>query len=624
MTLQRVLATIRGRLILVLLSALVGVVAGVGMAMMTPPSYASTATILLRWIGTDADLAISDNMRVLRERAPTYALLVKQPSVLNEAIESSGLELTASELAGQVNGAVPLDSQTIEVNVRSASPEQAATLANASAEALVHRVQQEEQGSAEVDAVVAVHAVTPVLAVAPQKSIYGAVGALLGVLVGMLTAMVMSAKFDHRRPRRGLLVLSEATRARKLGLDHLAWVMMVVATIPWRAKSFYEGGADPVVVVKAGISLLALGISILAYRRASHHHPVPAVPVLVLAAYLAVTMVGGLANGDLSPALVVTTRMVLLIATMTLLVASYGVHQTTRSLVHVLALVAVVGALSGLSTFTGRLRGEIPPLHPNGLAFIAAVVGIWLVAKVLAGRDSLWGLYALLACLGVIFLTGSRGTLVAFALTVVVMSLKATRLRIRTVMIVVMTAPIAIYLVLGTGFLQTVFLRGSTEEVSTLSNRTVAWESALNLDRNLWQTWFGQGLAQKKIDVPGQWWDTQILDSSWISALVQGGNLGVVLISTLVIMSLGYAVFSPRSNGAGWLGLVVLTTVGGILESGLIDGSVRFIVFFVAALGAFGGRAEIFWNRGVVRGDAAPEVAAEQLPAPTSPTAQLP
>ena len=79
----------------------------------------------------------------------------------------------------------------------------------------------------------------------------------------------------------------------------------------------------------------------------------------------------------------------------------------------------------------------------------------------------------------------------------------------------------------GTTLIASVFTRGGSEDLSNLSNRTIAWEAAGDMDRDGWQRWFGQGLAQKEISVPGQWWDTQMLDSTWVSALVQGGYLGL-------------------------------------------------------------------------------------------------
>jgi hypothetical protein len=172
------------------------------------------------------------------------------------------------------------------------------------------------------------------------------------------------------------------------------------------------------------------------------------------------------------------------------------------------------------------------------------------------------------------------------------MCFRITALKKRTFLLIALSLPGVAYLALGTDVLSSVLLRGGGQQVATLSNRTIAWEAAFNLNRDVWQTWFGQGLAQKKINVPGQYWETQLLDSSWISALVQGGYLGAGLVIVLGIATLGYAAFSSRAKGAAWLGLAVLTTLGGFLESGLFDGSLQFMVFFVTALGAFGSHVQ--------------------------------
>ncbi|NHB84220.1 hypothetical protein G7085_05165 [Tessaracoccus sp. HDW20] len=170
------------------------------------------------------------------------------------------------------------------------------------------------------------------------------------------------------------------------------------------------------------------------------------------------------------------------------------------------------------------------------------------------------------------------------------MLLRVTALRVRTIALAALALPLLTLVALGTDLLSSVFTRGGTESVSGFSNRSIAWEAAANLDRDGWGTWFGQGLAQKEISVPGQWWDTQMLDSSWVSALVQGGYLGVAIVALLTLMVLVRALFAPRSMGPVWLGLALYLAVGGFLESGLFDGTVQFMVFLVVSLTVFGAR----------------------------------
>ncbi len=593
MKLGRVVDAVRGRWLLVLLLALLGIVTGAGMALATPASYVSTATVLLRWVGPDADQAITDNIRYLSTRAPTYSLLVERASVLSEAIEKSGVESTVAELAKTTESAVPLNSQTIQIRSRSHVPDNAMRLANATAEALVREVALEEQGTTaaktNVDAVVAVRGEQPSSADTPKSTMYVAVGALFGVALALLTAITLDLVAAGERPRRSLKPPPLRSPTRQFGLGHLAWASMIAATIPWRSNTFYESGADPVVIAKATISILALAISVWAYKHAAQHHPLPATPILLLSSYLAVTVIGGLANWDITAALVVMIRVLILMITIVLLVAAYGPHCAARSFIQMLAVLALLSTISGVLTFTGRLGGL---LHPNALAFATAAVGIWLFSRVLAGEDHVWEFFALALCLTIVLFTGSRSSLAAFSVAALAMTFRITALRMRTLLVLALGLPIITYVIAGTDLIRSVFMRGGSGQVATLSNRTIAWDAALNLQRDFWQTWFGQGLAQKKIEVPGQLWDTQLLDSSWISALIQGGNLGAILALSLGLATLFYAAFAPRSQGAVWLGLALMATLTGVLESGLLDGSLLFMVFWVASLGGFDGHLD--------------------------------
>jgi len=597
-TLGGVLAALRVRWLIVVLATILGAIGGTTVALTTPKTYVATATVLLRWIGPDSDLAEPTNMRYVTSRTHTYSLLFERAAVLQDAIDRSGLDLTVGELRNRVDAESPPDSQVIRIQASSDNPVEAAMLANAAAEAVAAEVSREEVNGpfepGNIDAVVAVEAVPPKTAATPRVAMLVAVGTTIGLLVGVIAALVLAYVASRDQPRVPLEIPTAPPTNRRLTAAHMVWVLLIAATIPWRTDTFYEGGADPVVLAKAAISLAGLGLSIWVFHRTPHRHPVPAAPVLMLTAYLIVTVIGGLANQDLAAASVVAVRVAILMGALCLVAAAFGPLYLMRALVHVLGVMIILAVLTGLASFSGRLGGLFPPLKPNALAFVTAVVCIWLLAKVLAGQDSAWELFAIGGCLVIVLLTGSRTGLAALVFSLIAMSFRTTALRTRTFLVMALALPGLAYLAMGTDILSSVFLRGGGGQVATLSNRTIAWEAAFNLNRDVWQTWFGQGLAQKKISVPGQWWDTQLLDSSWISALVQGGILGVVLVVLLGVTTVGYAAFSSRSKGAVWLGLAVLTTLGGFLESGLFDGSIQFMVFFVTALGAFGGHIEAF------------------------------
>ena len=521
-------------------------------------------------------------------------MFVQRPSLLDDAIHRSGIDVTVEELGDQVDAVVPLDSHTVRVQVRRDSAAEAMALTNATADALVRELTQDSPTSPadvdKVDAVVAVRAELPSSNDTPRMSLHLAAGSFFGMITGVLATFMGAVTFT-----RGRMMVRSSTvgSTRVMGARHLAWTAMVAATIPWRTNTFYESGADPVVLAKAAISFLALGISFWAYRRAPRRHFVPATPLLLLSAYFATTLIGGLANDTLMPSVVVTVRVFILMAAITFLVIAHGHREATHSFMQVLGLTAVLGAVSGLPSFTGRLGGSFPPLNPNALAFIAAAVAIWLMAGVLAGRDSSWGLLAVIGCFVIVFLTGSRSAMAALCVAILLMFFRITALRRVSVAVAAISLPIVTYLLVGTELLTSLVGRGGAGQVSTLSNRTIAWEAALGLERDGWQTWFGQGLTQKKIPVPGQWWDTQLLDSSWISAVVQAGYLGFGVVLLLGALTVFRTAFSPRHEGAAWCGLAVMTVLIGLLESGLFDSSVLFMVFLLASLSGFSGRTGI-------------------------------
>ena len=579
MTLADVLHAIRTRWIWLVLAVVIGAASAVGLALATPKTYVATATIALRWIGPDPGVAELANVRYLSREAQTVALLVDRPDVLERADSHLDAAIGSAAIAGRVEATVPVDAQLVRVAASAERPGEAAELANAVAGTMVSTAANGAV-SANVDTTLAVEASSPAAPIAPRRSLYLAAGAAVGMIVGV------AAVLAGRSPR-GVRINGGDARIARLRPIHLVWALLVAAVIPWRTGSFYEGALDPVVLAKAGLSVLAVVASLAIAARADPRVAVAAQPVLLLSLYLVVTVLGGIANGTTASAVIVAVRMSLLMAAICLLAVAHPPLELVRSLVHVLAVLMTVGALSGLPSYSGRLRGVVPVLHPNLLAMLASIVAIWLVAKVFTSRESGWELLALGACVAIVVLTGSRTSLAALGMVVAARLLRMTSVRMRTVALAAVAVPLLTFAALGTDVLRSLVQRGADEDLSNLSNRTIAWRAAVSLDRDGWQTWLGQGLAQKTVRVPGQWWDTQMLDSSWMSALVQGGYLGLTIVVFLTLATLLRALFAPRSDGPLWLGLVLYLALRGFLESGLFDGNVSFMLFLIAALGAF-------------------------------------
>lgn len=373
---------------------------------------------------------------------------------------------------------------------------------------------------------------------------------------------------------------------RRVGGQHVVWLLLIAATIPWRKDVYFDGGLDSVVIAKAGISILALLLAAHLAGGARAMSRVPAPPVLMLLLYLSVTVIGGLADGGAVASSIVAVRVALLSVAICFLFHRYAAEQVIGSLVGVMGTLVVAASVSGLpSAASGRLAGTLPPMNPNELGFMASVCFLWLYAKLLRASESRLDLGLAAGAVVVVLLTGSRSSLAALCVAVVVMTLRATAMTPRSIGAAALMAPLVGYVALGTDVLSSVFLRGGERGITTLSNRTVAWDAALTSDRDPWDTWFGAGLATKKIAVPGQWWNVQLLDSSYISAIVQGGLIGASIVALILATTLVRSAMAARPSGALWLGLTVYLAGRAVLESGLFDSTSAFMVLMVTMLG---------------------------------------
>ena len=164
------------------------------------------------------------------------------------------------------------------------------------------------------------------------------------------------------------------------------------------------------------------------------------------------------------------------------------------------------------------------------------------------------------------------------------MVVQARRFSVPAFLAMVAAVPAAMYAVLATSAVTDMLLRGGSQNVTTLSSRTIAWQAALTMDTSTYQRWFGGGLTLKHIPVSGQYWQTQLLDSSWVSGLVQTGILGLVVIGLWVLTTSVAALRTPRPWRPLWLGLLVFIVLRSLLESGLFDASTSFIVFALVSL----------------------------------------
>jgi hypothetical protein len=366
-------------------------------------------------------------------------------------------------------------------------------------------------------------------------------------------------------------------------------LLLVASTVGWRRGEYFSGSIDPVVAGKGLLSLLALA-GAFALAQAGPRNRLGTGSVWVLAVLLGSSVMGALTHGTLLAGSLVAVRIVILAATVFFLLRATTVLAFFSALSWACGTVGLVAAVTGLPTLaaTGRLAGGVPMLSPNELALLAGIVVAFVAWRTVLGEPGWRPTAAALLALAVIWETGSRTGLLMLMLGILVMGLHLRRARVGLVVSGLLLAGLGVLALVSTSA-ATGFAERDGAGTSTLQSRFIAWRAAPSWSASAWQHVFGGGLSVKIIPVQGQYWDTQPLDSSWVSALVQTGALGLLVGAGWVLWALRGAWRAPRELRALFLGLLVYVVGRSVLESGLFDATPAFLAFFAVSLLCEGG-----------------------------------
>lgn len=369
-------------------------------------------------------------------------------------------------------------------------------------------------------------------------------------------------------------------------LPWLIWALLIVSLVAWRKGVYFSGGVDPIVIAKAAVGGVALLLAYAALPDAAQRARLGARTPLIVLAYVVLSLLGAWAGESLFASAVLAVRVLMVLATVCLLVVSFPAAVLLRSMLTSMGVLGVVIGLTGLGSFAadGRLSGGVPPLAPNQLALLYTAPLLGLVWQLLHRTATAWHIMGVVVLAALTWMTGSRTGMLALALACLVVIVTAPRLKAGVIVVTVMSIPALFFVAAFTPILATYFGRGGAKNLTTLNSRTIAWEAAFSAGNDFWNKWFGSGMAVKTISVTGTYWDTQVLDSTWVSVFVQGGIVGITLLalwSVCTLISAGSVRIEHRSL---WLALVIMVLIRSAVETGLFDSYVLFVAMLLPAL----------------------------------------
>ena len=183
---------------------------------------------------------------------------------------------------------------------------------------------------------------------------------------------------------------------------------------------------------------------------------------------------------------------------------------------------------------------------------LCGVPAIALAHNLLRGKGTFVQVGLLGVLLGVVLATESRTALLGLALAAAVIVLTLRRMRRSVAVGLLALGTVILPALLYTPALMNMVMRPGSASLLTLNSRTLAWETVLDTSARTWERWVGGGLSIKTVAVEGQYWDSQVLDSSWISALAQAGVLGTLVLAVWAFSLLSRSLRrAPDSYSAG-------------------------------------------------------------------------
>lgn len=203
---------------LLLAGTLAGLLGGGAASILVQPTYTVETQLFVAIQSSGSIQELQQGNTFSQARVQSYVKTVTTPVVLQPAIDTLGLDVSANDLSERVKATTELNTVLINISVSDASPVQAAAIAQAVADSLVKAVDSLEKPTAGGTSPVSLSIITPAVAPAEPSAPNTRLNLLLGLLAGSALgtgAVAVRTSFDFRI--RGEADLRRVTDAALLG-----------------------------------------------------------------------------------------------------------------------------------------------------------------------------------------------------------------------------------------------------------------------------------------------------------------------------------------------------------------------------------------------------------------------
>ncbi|MHA7303411.1 tyrosine-protein kinase domain-containing protein [Pseudarthrobacter sp. MDT1-22] len=232
---------------LIVACGLLGIFGSGGASLLIEPTYTAQTRLFVAIQSSGSASDLQQGNTFSQARMQSYVETVGTPAVLQPAISSLGLDVSAADLAAKVKASADLKTVIITIAASDSSPVQAAAIAQAVGNSLVKTVSDLESpaqgGSSPVKLSVVTPAVAPDEPSAPNTRLNVALGGLIGFSLGLGLAALRTVLDTKVRGETDLRRLTSAPLLGGISFDIDATKKPLITQAPAqspRAESFRQ------------------------------------------------------------------------------------------------------------------------------------------------------------------------------------------------------------------------------------------------------------------------------------------------------------------------------------------------------------------------------------------------
>lgn len=164
---------------------LAGLLGAGAVSILMKPTYTAETQLFVAIQSSGSVQELQQGNTFSQARVQSYVKTVSSPVVLQPAIDSLGLPVTAEELAGRVKATTDLNTVLINIAVEDTSPVQSAAIAQAVGDSLIKAVDSLEKPKTGGNSPVSLSVIKPAIAPSAPSAPNTKLNLLLGLVVGL-------------------------------------------------------------------------------------------------------------------------------------------------------------------------------------------------------------------------------------------------------------------------------------------------------------------------------------------------------------------------------------------------------------------------------------------------------